>query len=110
MKPINPGVYKLYRELATGEEFLEQRMKLVLLAEEYAVLTKPEHYCGYLLRLLNEGGSWSLSEIHGRLERDQLALDVTQVMEELVRRAWVEEVMVGGTRAEQKYRLTRKHR
>lgn len=111
VKPINPAVYKLYRELATGEEPLEQRMRLVLLAEEYAVLTKPEQYCEYLLELLTtEGGNWSLREIHRRLERDQISLDVTQVMEELVRRAWVEEVVVGGSHAEQKYRLIRKHR
>lgn len=112
VKRINPAVYKLYRELATGEEPLEQRMRLVLLAEEYAVLTKPEQYCEYLLELLaSEGGNWSLGEIHRRLEQDQLFLDVTQVIEELVRRSWVEEVATAGeTHAEQTYRLIHKDR
>lgn len=110
VKPIHPGVYKLYRELTIGEESLEKRMRLVLLAEEYSVLTKPEHYCMYLLQLLTMGGeSWSLSEIHDHLERDEFTLDVTLVMEELVRRAWVEEVIFNGPHMEQRYRLIRKY-
>ncbi|PTX60693.1 uncharacterized protein DUF4037 [Melghirimyces profundicolus] len=107
VKTISPGIVKLMRELVRGEESMEQRIHLVLLAEEYAILNKLEFYCSYLLDLLSsEDGCWTLSQIHDRLRLERIRLDLSLIMEELVRRALVEEVIINGKGvAEQHYRL-----
>lgn len=105
VKSINPGVYKLYRELVWGEESIDQRVHLVMLAVEYTILNRLEYYCSYLMELLaSKEESWSINEIHEQLWIKEFHQDVTLIMEELVRRTLVELVMSGEEMKEQRYR------
>ncbi|WP_169713747.1 nucleotidyltransferase-like protein [Paludifilum halophilum] len=110
VQPLNTGVYKLYKELVDGRETVEQRSRLVLLAAEYSILSRMEHYCRYVLDLLGSGaGVWTVKELHDRLQLEQMNLDLTLLLEELVKRSYIEEVVFMEEEVgEQRYRLAPK--
>nr|WP_255654785.1 nucleotidyltransferase-like protein [Cohnella sp. REN36] len=93
IRRVNPGIYKLYEELTSSQETLEQRVHLVLLAVEFSVLTKMKSSCALLTRIL--GGSqqsWSISELQRHPELEGLALDLSLVLQKLAMRGYIREV------------------
>lgn len=107
VEEIHPGIFKLYRELVHGDEPVKQRMRLVLLAEEYDIMSRLKVYCAFLLKVLaSKESSWDLDEIHDRLHSEQIDRDMTLVLEELVRQQIVDEVRTEDTEwVESRYRL-----
>lgn len=107
VRELNPGVYKLYKELLDSGESVEKRSRLVLLATEYAVLSHMKDYCTYLFCLL-EGEAWSVKELTQRLQRDQVEVDLGLLLDESVKRSHVEEISRHkNVLCEQRYRLVR---
>ncbi|MFC4077740.1 nucleotidyltransferase-like protein [Salinithrix halophila] len=107
VKPLSPGIYKLYQELVHGNDSLEQRMELVLLAVEYSILSNLTHYCAYILELMAaKPGMWSVEELSRQLALEQMELDLTLLLEELVKRSVLEEVLLqGDNKGQPRYRI-----
>lgn len=93
MRRVNPGIYKLYEELTTNRETVEQRVQLVMLACEFSVLTKMKSSCSLLLRLIGtrpEG--WSVPELMEHSELRGLSLDLSLLLQKLARKGYLLEV------------------
>ncbi|MFF2483249.1 nucleotidyltransferase-like protein [Paenibacillus sp. NPDC058071] len=95
MKHVHPGVYKLYEELTASNETLKQRVELVTLACEFTVMNKMKSCCSLLLDVIAEREEpWSIAELQNHREIEELQIDISLVVQNLVKRAYVREVAV----------------
>jgi hypothetical protein len=93
MRRVNPGLYKLFEELTTSSETLEQRVELVLLACEFSVLTKMESCCSLLIRIIGSRDRfWTVAELQQHRELSGLSLDMSLLLQKLVKRGCIREV------------------
>jgi len=92
---INPGVYKLYDELTHSDETLEQRIQLLVLACEFAIVSKMKDCCALLLRILGSRSQpWSVSELQEHPQIKHLDIDLSPVLKKLVAKSLVKEIAV----------------
>jgi hypothetical protein len=92
LKQINSGVYKLYDELIRGEDSIQERIQLVLLACEFSVMSKMEQCCSYLLHLLrSRPEGWTVQELNEQKELYELELDISLLLKKLVQKGLVRE-------------------
>lgn len=95
MRLVHPGVYKLYEELTASPETLEQRVQLVMLACEFTVMNKMKSSCSLLLSILaGREEPWSVAELQNHPSIQVLHLDLSLLLQKLVKRAYVSEVAV----------------
>ncbi len=95
LRKINPGVYKLYEELTSSSETLEQRVQLVLLGCEFTMLSKMENCCSLLIRILSSRRNpWSLKELMEHPDLQAVSYDYAVVLHHLVKRKLIKEVAV----------------
>lgn len=95
LKRVHPGIYKLYEELTASPETLEQRVQLVMLACEFSVMSKMKACCSILLDVMNSREEpWSIGELHAHPAISQLQVELSLVIQKLVKRAYVKEVAV----------------
>lgn len=93
MHRVNPGIYKLFEELTTSGETLEQRVQLVLLACEFSMLNKMQSSCVLLIRLIeSREQSWSPAELQQHPDLSGLSLDLSLLLQRLVKRGYIREV------------------
>jgi len=93
MRRVNPGIYKLFEELTTSGETLEQRVQLVLLACEFTILNKMESSCSLLIRLIeSRNESWAPAELMKHPDLAGLSLELSVLLQKLVNRGCVREV------------------
>ncbi|SDX60747.1 Nucleotidyltransferase-like [Marininema mesophilum] len=106
VKPVEPALYKLNYELIHGNDSIEKRIRLVLLATEYSMISKLKNYTSFLLELMrDERGTWSIEKLSYRLAMEQMTMDPTLLIEELVKRSVLEEVVLWEhNRAHHRYR------
>ncbi len=93
IRRVNPGIYKLFEELTTNKETVEQRVQLVLLACEFSVLTKMKSSCELLIRLIGtrpEG--WTVTELMKHPELEGLQLDLSLLLQKLARKGYLREI------------------
>ncbi|RED56711.1 nucleotidyltransferase-like protein [Cohnella lupini] len=92
MHRVNPGIYKLFEELTTSGETLEQRVQLVLLACEFSILNKMESSCALLIRLIeSRSESWSPAELLQHPDLAGLSLELSVLLQKLVQRGCIRE-------------------
>jgi len=95
MRRFHPGIYKLYEELTTSSETLEQRVQLVLLACEFSVMSKMKSCCGLLLTIMASGGKpWSVMELQQHALLSGLHIDLSLLLQKLATRGYIREVAV----------------
>jgi hypothetical protein len=95
MKRYNPGIYKLYEELTVSPETLEQRVQLVLLACEFSVMNKMKACCALLFDILaRREEPWSIVELNSHASLSGLHVDLSLMVQKLVRRGYIREVAV----------------
>lgn len=95
MLRVNPGVYKLFEELTTSSETLEQRVQLVLLACEFSVLNKMKSSCALLIRLIeSRKEAWTPAELLRQPNLLNLSLDISILLHMLVKRGCIREIAV----------------
>jgi hypothetical protein len=93
IRRVNPGIYKLFEELTTSGETLEQRVQLVLLACEFSVLNKMESSCALLIRLIeSRQQSWTPAELLRHPDLSSLSLDMSILLQKLVKRGCIREI------------------
>lgn len=92
VRRINPGIFKLYDELTSSRETLEQRVSLVILAVEFAVLTKMKSSSSLLLRIVQSRSEpWSLYELQRHPELSGLQIELSTLLRKLAHRGYVTE-------------------
>lgn len=65
VKSLNTPVHKLYEELTVSKETLDQRVELILLACEFALMSKMSDCCRLLLEILgSRKESWSIKNCY----------------------------------------------
>jgi len=95
LKRVHPGVYKLYEELTASPETLEQRVQLVMLACEFSVMSKMKSCCSLLFRIMQSRPEpWSIGELQAHPVFHRLHLDLSLVIQKLVKRTYLKEVAV----------------
>ncbi|WP_157794032.1 nucleotidyltransferase-like protein [Paenibacillus donghaensis] len=93
VKNLNTAVSKLYEELAVSNETLEQRVQLVLLACEFAVMSKMAECCALLLSILGSRKEpWSVDELLQHSGLSPLEAELPFVLRKLVSRSLVREI------------------
>ncbi|WP_419871774.1 nucleotidyltransferase-like protein [Candidatus Pristimantibacillus sp. PTI5] len=95
LKRVHPGIYKLYEELTVSPETLEQRVQLVMLACEFSVMTKMKTSCVLLFNILRSREEpWSIAELQSHSSIHALHVDLSLVLQKLVKREYIREVAV----------------
>jgi len=94
MRRVNPGIYKLYEELTTSAESVEQRVQLVLLACEFSVMTKMKSSCALLVRLLaSRPVPWTVAELQRHPDLAGFPADLPLLLQKLAHRGVVREMV-----------------
>ncbi len=95
VRHYNVGVYKLYEELLTSSETIDQRVKLVLLAAEFSMMSKMKNSCELLLNVLaSREEPWSIDEIANHEDLVTIQADWSLLLTRLAKRNMVREVNV----------------
>jgi hypothetical protein len=92
IRRVNPGIYKLFEELTTSTESPDKRVQLLLLACEFAMLTKMKTSCALLLRILaSRRAPWTVRELERHPDLQGLGLNLALVLQSLVKRGYIRE-------------------
>ncbi|MCM3631040.1 nucleotidyltransferase-like protein [Paenibacillus glycanilyticus] len=95
IRRVHPGVYKLYEELTASPESLEQRVRLVMLACEFTVMNKMKSCCSLLFEAISSRQEpWTICELQNYPSIQELHIDLSLIVQNLVKRAYVREVAV----------------
>jgi len=97
VRTFNPGIYKLYEELIGSDETLEQRVRLVLLACDFNVMSKMATWCELVIRVLESRKKpFTPTELKYHERLLPLHMDITLVLRHLAKRGIIREVLVLG--------------
>lgn len=95
LRRVHPGIYKLYEELTVSPETLKQRVELVMLGCEFSVMNKMKGCCSILFDILRSREEpWSIAELQTHSSIEVLHIDLSLVLQKLVKRAYIREVAV----------------
>ncbi|WP_019908436.1 nucleotidyltransferase-like protein [Paenibacillus sp. HW567] len=90
VKGLNSSVHKLYEELTVSTETLDQRVELILLACEFALMSKMSDCCTMLLNILNSRKEpWSIKELLQHTGCSQLGAELPLVLRKLESRSLI---------------------
>ncbi|AIQ54850.1 nucleotidyltransferase-like protein [Paenibacillus sp. FSL R7-0331] len=93
VKSLNTPVHKLYEELTVSTETLDQRVELILLACEFALMSKMSDCCSLLLDILgSRKESWSIKELLQHSGLSPLGAELPLVLRKLVSRSQIREI------------------
>lgn len=93
LKSQNTSVYKLYEELTISTETLEQRVELVLLACEFAIMSKMADCTAYLLSILSgRQEAWGVEELLELPGLSHLEAELPLVLRKLSSRSLIREI------------------
>ncbi|GAA0450716.1 nucleotidyltransferase-like protein [Alkalibacillus silvisoli] len=91
VKRIDPEVYKLYHELIESEEPVEKRIKLMMLASDFAIHSRALQGAEHLLEIMNQKEEpWTFGDLKIHPEIKHYTLDLSILLEYLVEREIVE--------------------
>jgi len=93
LKSENTSVYKLYEELTISTETLEQRVELILLACEFALMSKMGDCCNLLTTILGSRKQpWSIEQLLDQPGLSHLEAELPLVLRRLVSRSLIREI------------------
>lgn len=91
VKQIEPEIYKLYHELVVGEEALEKRIELLLIANNFALTSKTKIGASHLLEIMKEADeALSIEKLSEHHEVNEYAVDLVVLVEYLVQKGLVD--------------------
>lgn len=94
VRKINPGIYKLYEELTSSSETIEQRVRLVVLACEFSVMSKMEKCCVLMTRILRSRPEpWSADELRAHPELRGLHVELGLLLNKMVSKSLIREIV-----------------
>lgn len=83
VKMIQPEIFKLYEELVTGEETIDKRIELLLLASEFSLSSKTKLGAHHLLGIIKEKDEWAYHELMEHDEVQDYAIDLPMILTHL---------------------------
>ncbi|MBU9719850.1 MULTISPECIES: nucleotidyltransferase-like protein [Bacillaceae] len=93
VKQIEPEIYKLYSELVQGDESIEKKLELLLIANEFGLMKKTKLGSAHILELLkSKQGPWTIEEIKQQVGIDDYSLDLSILLEYLIQKGYVDVV------------------
>jgi hypothetical protein len=97
VKSIDPEIYKLYDELLMGNEPLDKRIELLLLASEFSLISKTRIAGAHLIEIMNtKEDPWLFQELLLHPEVKEYSLDLGILLEHLLMKHIIEDVYVQG--------------
>lgn len=85
VKKMDREVYKLYEQLLFGEESIEKRIELLLLASEFAISKKTPVASEHFLSVMKtKNQAWSISELMNEKDMQEYTVDLSTLLEHLV--------------------------
>ncbi|MBB5175076.1 nucleotidyltransferase-like protein [Texcoconibacillus texcoconensis] len=103
VKQIEPKIHKLYQELVAGDESVEKKLELLLIANEFELTAKTKLGSAHLLALMEESDEpWTIEEIKNNIEIDEYSMDVSILLEYLVQKGFIDIVKMK-TKGEEVY-------
>ncbi|MDQ0258116.1 hypothetical protein J2S74_005581 [Evansella vedderi] len=95
VKQIEPEIFKLYSELVTGNETIEKKLELLLLANEFGLMTKTKLGSAHILDLMREKNEpWTIEEIKQEVGMNDYSLDLSILLEYLIQKGYVDVIKV----------------
>ncbi|MNC30036.1 hypothetical protein D3C75_783070 [compost metagenome] len=93
VKSLNTSVHKLYEELTVSTETLDQRVELILLACEFAIMSKMSDCCTMLFGILgSRKEAWSIKELLQHSGLSPLGAELPLVLRKMVSRSLIREI------------------
>ncbi|MDN4075265.1 nucleotidyltransferase-like protein [Fictibacillus terranigra] len=90
VKVIEPQIYKLYEELITGNESIDKRIELLLIASEFSISSKTKLGAGHLLNVFEEQQEWTVAELMEHREISDYSIDLGILLEHLIEKGIVD--------------------
>ncbi|WP_078429117.1 nucleotidyltransferase-like protein [Alkalihalobacterium alkalinitrilicum] len=91
VKHIEPETYKLYHELLQGEEPIEKRVELLLIANEFAITSKAQLGSMHILKIMNSTTEpWAIAGLMEHRELKEYSVDLELLVRYLVRKGAIE--------------------
>lgn len=113
VKQIDPQIYKLYSELVTGTEPIEKKLELLLIANEFGLMSKTKLGSMHLIELMEtREDAWAIEDLKQQLGMESYSLDLTILLEFLIQKGYVSEVNVetkGKTISHRLYKVNKKY-
>ncbi|MGO4889845.1 nucleotidyltransferase-like protein [Anaerobacillus sp. MEB173] len=95
VKQIDPEIFKLYNELVTGDEAMDKRLELLLLASEFSIASKTKVGCISLLELMNsKDEAWTYKELMQVFDLKNASVNLSILIEHLIRKGFVDAVKI----------------
>jgi hypothetical protein len=108
VRRIDPEVYKLYEELIKSNEDTDKRVKLMLLAVEFAISSRSEGCTKHLIQIMaSREEAWTFGELKVHPDIEPYALDLSSTIEYLVEKGMIDVVQ---TETKGKHIFHRKYR
>lgn len=89
VKKIDPAIYKLYEELITSEEPLQQRLELLFLASEFFIYNRTSKGARHILEVMASKDSWEIQELHEHEELKLYSTDLEVLIEFLIQKGFI---------------------
>lgn len=93
VKHLEPEIYKLYDEMVTGEESLEKRIELLLIAINFAITSKTKLGASHLIEMMQQRDEpWSVEHLLSDPELKECGSDLLVTIHYLVQKGIVDVV------------------
>lgn len=91
VKQIEPEIHKLYDELVMGEETLEKRLELLLIANNFALTSKTKIGASHLLEIMKEAAEpLSVEQLISHDEIEVYGIDLVVLIDYLVQKGLID--------------------
>ncbi|WP_209125849.1 nucleotidyltransferase-like protein [Alkalihalobacillus sp. BA299] len=91
VKNIEPETFKLYHELLLGEEPIEKRVELLLIANEFAITSKAQLGSMHILKIMNSiSEPWTIAQLMEHEALREYSIDLELLVQYLVEKGAIE--------------------
>ena len=92
VKMIQPEIFKLYEELVTGDETIDKRLELLLLASEFSLSSKTKLGANHLLEILKQKQEWAYHELMEHGEIRDYSIDLPLLLSHLKDKGYIKTI------------------
>ncbi|PFG03021.1 nucleotidyltransferase-like protein [Bacillus sp. es.036] len=91
VKHIEPEIFKLYTELLSGEDPLDKRLELLLLANDFSLSSKSKNATVHIRKVMNErSNAWTYQELMEEEQLKEYGIDLGALLEYMIEKGLVE--------------------
>lgn len=91
VKHIEPEIFKLYTELLSGEDPLDKRLELLLLANDFSLSSKSKNATAHIRKVMNEQTNpWTYQELMEEEQLKEYGIDLGALLEYMIEKGLVE--------------------